>query len=257
MGEALLAGLLRSGRWRAQDILAIDIRPGRRRHLARAYGVRTSGRVADAQGAGTVVLAVKPQQMNVVLTQLAPHLRASQTVISIAAGVPLRTIEEYLVRIPVIRVMPNTPALVGEGASAIAAGRWARNGQVRLAEEIFSTVGRVSRVSEGAMDAVTAVSGSGPAYVFYVAEALEEAARALGLSAELARNLVKQTLLGSSRLLAHSDQDPRELRRRVTSPGGTTEAALEVLERRSLKRTFLKAVQAAQKRARQLAQRLL
>jgi pyrroline-5-carboxylate reductase len=173
---------------------------------------------------------------------------------AIAAGIPCAMIEKFLApNVPVIRVMPNTPALVGEGAAGIAAGLWAKPGHLKTAEQILGTVGKTVRVLEKDMDAVTAISGSGPAYVFYVAEAMKEAALSLGLSPQTADLLVRQTILGAGRLLSASAEEPQELRRRVTSPGGTTEAALKVMEEGQLKSLFAKALTRAAERSQELS----
>jgi len=190
-----------------------------------------------------------------VLGDIGPVLHPRQLVLSIAAGIPSGLIETFFTaHVPVVRVMPNTPALVGAGAAGVAAGRWAKPAHLKTAEQILSTVGLVVRVPEEAMDAVTAVSGSGPAYVFYVAEAMKEAALGLGLPPATADALVRQTILGAGRLLSSSAEEPQELRRRVTSPGGTTEAALGILEDGQLKSLFAKALTRAAERSKELSQ---
>ena len=207
-----------------------------------------------AREANIILLAVKPQHMAHVLKEIGPVVRTSQLVLSIAAGVPTSFIEKFLGRgVPVIRIMPNTPALIGAGAAAMARGRWAKAAHEKTVESIFATVGSVVTVTEKHMDAVTALSGSGPAYLFYLAEAMQEAGSRMGLASHVADGLVRQTLKGASLLLAQSHEEPKTLRQRVTSPGGTTEAALKVLEQLRVKPAITKAIGRAQRRARELA----
>jgi len=255
MGEALVAGLLRSGLWKPSQITVCDVRHDQLVRLQLRYKVRASADNRWAVRDSTIVLlAVKPQHMKHVLEELGPVLRQSQLVLSIAAGIPTRFIERFLADgVPVIRIMPNTPALVGLGAAALTRGRWATASHERIAEGILATVGTVVSVPERAMDAVTAVSGSGPAYVFYLAEAMTEAGRSLGLSPHIVDGLVRQTIKGAGELLAQSHEEAHTLRQRVTSPGGTTEAALKVLEKGKLKAIFLKALKRATERSRELS----
>jgi pyrroline-5-carboxylate reductase len=255
MGEALIAGLLRSGHWKPSQITVCDIRHDQLAHLQLRYKIRAS---ADnrwaAREADIILLAVKPQQITHVLEDVGPVIRSSQLVLSIAAGVPTAFMERQLAKgVPVVRIMPNTPALVGEGAAAVARGRWAKPVHETIARTIFETVGSVVSVSEKDLDAVTALSGSGPAYLFYLAEAMQEAGSRMGLAAHIADGLVRQTLRGAGQLLAQSHEEPRTLRQRVTSPGGTTEAAIKILEQTRVKASFTKAIQRAQRRARELA----
>jgi pyrroline-5-carboxylate reductase len=255
MGEALVAGLLRSGHWKPSQIIVCDIRPEQLARLQLKYKIRAS---ADNRWAvrdsDILLLAVKPQQMPHLLKEIGPVVRPAQLVLSIAAGVPTSFIEGSLGKgVPVIRIMPNTPALVGAGAAAIARGRWAKPAHEKLVHAIFSTVGAVVSVSEKDMDAVTALSGSGPAYLFYLAEAMQEAGGRMGLAPHVADGLVRQTLKGAGVLLAQSHEEPRTLRQRVTSPGGTTEAAVKVLDQTRVKTSIVKAIQRAQRRSRELA----
>ena len=255
MGEALVAGLLAAKRWPSSSVTVTDKRPEQLIRLKKKYrvGVAADNRTA-VKGKAVLVLAVKPQQMREVLTEIASVVSTKTLVLSIAAGIPCALIETFLKPgTPVVRVMPNTPALVGAGAAAIAGGRAAKASHLKVADSILSTVGTVVRVPESAMDAVTAVSGSGPAYVFYVAEAMIDAGVALGLSPTTAGALVRQTILGAGKLLSSSPEEPQELRRRVTSPGGTTQAALDVLEYGNLKALFSKALHRAAERSDQLS----
>ena len=201
-----------------------------------------------------VLLAVKPQHMMPVLEDVGPVIRSSQLILSIAAGITTRFIEKYLARgVPVIRIMPNTPALVGQGMAAIARGRFAKEPHERAARSIMETVGKVVTVSEKKMDAVTAVSGSGPAYVFYLAEAMRDAGVQLGLPWHVSDLLVRQTVKGAGALLAQSDEEARTLRQRVTSPGGTTESALKVMEKAGVRTIISKALARAAERSRELS----
>jgi pyrroline-5-carboxylate reductase len=254
MGEALVAGLIRSGHWKASQITVSDVRHDQLAQLQLRYKIRVSvdNRWA-AREADVILLAVKPQQMAHVLKEMGPVIRPAQLVLSIAAGVPTKFIESFLGKgVPVIRIMPNTPALVGAGAAALARGRWAKPAHEKTAQQIFETVGTVVTVSERHMDAVTALSGSGPAYVFYLAEAMQQAGSRMGLAPQIADGLIRQTLRGAGQLLAQSHEEPRTLRLRVTSPGGTTEAAVKILEKYGVKTAISKAIQRAERRSREL-----
>jgi pyrroline-5-carboxylate reductase len=253
MGEALLAGLLDSG-WDADAIAVAELDPDRRRALEAAFpGVRVVPAPAWAvPEADIVVVAVKPDDVVDVLESAAAALDDDALVLSIAAGVTLATLEAAVPDRPVVRAMPNTPALVRAGASAIAGGTRATDAHLDLAERVLGSVGVVVRVPEKHLDAVTGLSGSGPAYVFLVAEAMVEAGVLAGLPWDTARTLVNQTLLGSSRLLAEGEEHPGLLRAAVTSPGGTTAAGLAELERHGVRAALLDAVQAATERSRSL-----
>jgi pyrroline-5-carboxylate reductase len=195
--------------------------------------------------------------MKHVLEDLGPVIRQTQLVLSIAAGITTEFIQTFLAKgVPVIRVMPNTPALIGAGAAALARGRYAKESHEKTAQAIFETVGTAVAVSEKNMDAVTALSGSGPAYVFYLAEAMTEAGHRLGLAPHIVQGLVRQTIQGAGQLLAQSHEEAHTLRRRVTSPGGTTEAALQVLEKARVKSIFSKALQRASRRSQELSKGL-
>jgi pyrroline-5-carboxylate reductase len=255
MAEALVHGLRKTGVCEPAGITVTDVREDRLQYFRAAFGVAATGdnRVAVA-AADVVVLAVKPQVMGSVLREIAASLNKQALVISIAAGVPSRRIEEALGGTPaVVRVMPNTPALVGAGASAMAPGRWAGEEHLRWAGALMRAVGLVVPVDESDLDAVTAVSGSGPAYVFYLAEAMLEAARRLNLDEAKAQALVYATVEGAAKLLKESGVGPAALRERVTSPGGTTAAAVEVLNNRSVFDSVVEAIQAAAARAGELA----
>lgn len=248
MGEALLAGLLDAGFVAAGDARVVEIDADRRAELTDAHpDVEVSAEVAKA--AGTVV-AVKPA--GAVDAVAAAVAAGTDRILSIAAGVTLAALEAAAGDVPVVRSMPNTPALVGRGAAAVAAGTKAREADVAWAEEILGAVGIVVRVAEPLLDTVTGLSGSGPAYVFLVAEALVEAGVLNGLPRPEAEALARQTLLGAATLLSESGDDPARLRANVTSPGGTTAAGLRALEDRGVRAAILEAVTAATRRSREL-----
>ncbi len=253
MGEALLGGLLDAG-YEPDSIAVAEVDGDRRRELEdRFKGVRVvpSAAVAVAD-ADIVVVAVKPQIVTSVLEQAAASLAADTLIISIAAGVTIATVEAAAPGRPVVRAMPNTPALVRRAATAIAAGRHADATHLETAERVLGAVGVVVQVPEALLDAVTGLSGSGPAYVFLLAEALIEAGVLAGLPRPTADTLVRQTLLGSAELLASGDDPPETLRAAVTSPGGTTAAGLHALEQCGVRAAVLDAVRAATERSRQL-----
>jgi pyrroline-5-carboxylate reductase len=251
MGAALVSGLL-AARWGAADeLLVVEAVEGRRAELAAEYpGLGVTGDLAGVTPEGAVV-AVKPGDVEAACGALAAA--GTPRVLSIAAGVRLDRLEAWLPEgTAVVRAMPNTPALVGAGAAAIAGGRAAGADDLAWAEGILAAVGTVERVGEGLLDAVTGLSGSGPAYVFLVAEALVEAGVAVGLPRAVAEALTAQTLLGSARLLTESGERAEALRAAVTSPGGTTAAGLAALEKRAVRAAFLEAVEAATVRSREL-----
>lgn len=248
MGEALVGGLLAAGR-PAGTIAVVEPLAARRQVLESLFpGVVVSGEAVPGDG---IVLAVKPGA--VPTAARAAGGAGCRRVLSIAAGVTIEALEAELPSdTPVIRAMPNTPALVGAGAAAIAPGSSASDTDLAWAEDVLGAVGIVVRVAEPLLDAVTGLSGSGPAYVFLVAEALVEAGVLVGLPRDIATRLAVQTLLGSARLLAEGDQGPEALRAAVTSPGGTTAAGLAALEDRAVRAAFLAAVQAATARSHEL-----
>ncbi|MFW6059499.1 MAG: pyrroline-5-carboxylate reductase [Phycisphaeraceae bacterium] len=253
MAEAIARAALGRGVVQAEQVIAADPSEDRRALFA-AMGVAvTDDNAAAVSQSEQVVLAVKPQTLPKVAQTLGAALTAEHVVISIMAGVRLAKLGEalggHVQRL--VRVMPNTPMLVGRGMSAIALGPGAREGDDELAMQVLSAGGEAVRVDESAMDAVTAVSGSGPAYVFYLAEAMERAARELGLG-EHARTLVAQTLVGAAHLLAESEHEAAELRRRVASPGGTTEAALKYLDGADVSDAIVGAIKAAAARSEEL-----
>jgi pyrroline-5-carboxylate reductase len=255
IGEALLAGLLTSG-WRAPaEIVVTGRREARVDELTKRYGVvGTTSNAEAVRGAALVVIAVKPQDFEALLGEIGGLLAPEQTVLSVAAAIPTAAIENRIAPgVPVVRAMPNAPSTVHEGIAGLCAGAHAGDEQLALAEEALAHLGAVVRLPERAMDAVTAVSGSGPAYFALLAEAMIEAGILLGLSREVSTQLVVQTMLGTARLLRDEGMHPVELREAVTSPGGTTIQAIRELESAGVRAAFLNAIQAAMERSRQLA----
>jgi pyrroline-5-carboxylate reductase len=252
IGEALLAGLLSSG-W--TDIVATSRSEARVAELRERHGVEATTSNADAvRGAAVVVVAVKPQDIDALLASIRDAVSPEQTVLTVAAAIPTAYIEQRLPDgVPVVRAMPNAPSTVHEGMAGIAAGAHASDEQLAVADDVLSHLGRVVRVPESAMDAITAVSGSGPAYFALLAEAMIEAGILLGLSREVSTTLVVQTMLGTAKQLRDEGMHPVELREAVTSPGGTTIAAIRELEQAGVRAAFLNAIQAAMTRARELA----
>jgi pyrroline-5-carboxylate reductase len=254
-GEALITGVISSG-WREPgEIVATARHPERLQELSERHGIRTTLDNAEAvDGADIVVIGVKPQDIEGLLGEIAGSVTAEQTVLSIAAAIPTALIEGHLRDgVPVVRAMPNTPMTVHEGMAGIAAGAHAGEEHVARAEEVLSSVGRAVRVDEPYMDAVTAVSGSGPAYFALLAESMIEAGILLGLSREVSTDLVVQTMLGTAKMLRDERIHPVELREAVTSPGGTTIAAIRELEQAGVRAAFLNAIQAAMERSKELA----
>lgn len=252
IGESLLAGLVSSG-W--TDVVATSRREERVAELRERFGVEaTTSNTRAIAGAHVVVLAVKPQDFEALLGEIAPSLSDDQTVLSVAAAIPTSQIESRLAAgVPVVRAMPNAPSTVHEGIAGLCAGAHARDEHLELAESVLTHLGRVVRLPESAMDAVTAVSGSGPAYFALLAEAMIEAGILLGLAREISTRLVVQTMLGTAKQLRDEKIHPVELREAVTSPGGTTIAAIRELERAGVRAAFLNAIQAAMDRSRELA----
>ncbi|GAA5144834.1 pyrroline-5-carboxylate reductase [Nocardioides marinquilinus] len=254
MGETLLSGLVRAGR-RVDELLIGEKRAERARELEERYGVAVVSNRDAAAKAETLALVVKPQDMAEVLEEIAPSLRAGQLLVSLAAGITTSFIES---RVPdgvaVVRVMPNTPALVDEGMAAISPGSHCDESHLAEAESLLGSVGRVLRIPERQQDAVTAISGSGPAYIFFVVESMIEAGVHLGLPRTTASDLVIQTLFGSAKMLRETGTHPTVLREQVTSPGGTTASALRELEVHRVRAAFLAAMEAARDRSRQLAE---
>jgi len=256
MAEALVRGILRAGLLLPDAITTSDVVPDRLRLFREQFGVATdTDNAAIATKADLVLLAVKPQVMGEVLQGMAPAVE-KQLVISIAAGIPTYFIEARFPRpVRVVRVMPNTPALVLEGASALCAGAHATAEDLAMAQAIFQAVGRAVVLEESALDAVTGLSGSGPAYVFVIIEALADAGVRVGLSRDVAQLLAAQTVLGSARMVLETGAHPAVLKDMVASPGGTTIAGLHALESGALRAALLDAVRAATERSRELGRK--
>ena len=252
IGEALLSGLLR-GSARPGDILMVEHYPERIRYLSERYRVRVVDIAEAVQGCPTILIAVKPQDIDPLLRQLADLVTDEHLIVSVAAGITTARIERGLPAGPaVVRCMPNTPALVDEAMTAISAGSRATQAHLQRADELLSAVGRVVRVPESQLDAVTALSGSGPAYFFFLVEAMIDAGILLGLPRALAAELIVQTLVGSAVMLRDSGEHPVQLREAVTSPAGTTISAIRELENHGVRAAFLAAIEAARNRSAEL-----
>jgi pyrroline-5-carboxylate reductase len=255
IGESLISGLLSSGWREPAEVAATTRRAERVAELRERHGIEATLSNHDAAaGAALIVIAVKPQDIEALLGEIGTLVLPEQTVLSIAAAIPTARIEQRLSEgVPVVRAMPNTPSTVHEGIAGLCAGAHAGEEHLDLAEEALSHLGAVVRVPEQALDAITAVSGSGPAYFALLAEAMIEAGILLGLSREISTQLVVQTMLGTAKQLRDEKLHPVELREMVTSPGGTTIAAIRELEMAGVRAAFLNAIQAAMVRARELA----
>jgi pyrroline-5-carboxylate reductase len=252
MGEALLSGLLRAGR-PPSDVAVVVRRAERGEELREAYGVPVLTAEEAAKDASTLVITVKPQDMARMLDEIAPFVSASQLVISVAAGITTSFIERrFPVEVPVVRVMSNTPVLVDEAMSVISAGSYASEPHLRRAEELLRPVGKVLRIPESQQDAATALSGSGPAYVYYLVEAMVDAGILLGMPRGTALEMVIQAVYGAATMLKDSGEHPVILREAVTSPGGTTISAIRELEKHGVRAAFLAAIEAARDRGREL-----
>ncbi len=253
MGETLLSAILDSGHPVA-DLVISEKRDDRAAELRQKYGVEVSGNAEAVAGAGTVLIVVKPQDVPSLLAEIAANVEPSATVVSLAAGIRTDTLESALPDgVAVVRAMPNTPALVGEGMFGISAGAACSDEQLAAVSHLLESGGKVVVVDESQQDAVTAVSGSGPAYVFYLAEAMISGGIEAGLDEATARTLAAQTLVGASKLLAESDETADELRRRVTSPNGTTAAAIAMFDDHGVKDALTAGVLAAAIRSAELS----
>lgn len=255
MGEALIAGVVSgAGADSAPTIAVVEPADGRRAALTAAYEVTATDDIAAVAGADIVVIAVKPDQVRAVCDAMRVHVSDGALIVSVAAGISTATLEDHLPDgTAVVRVMPNTPAFVGQGVSAMSAGRHARAEHLDRAEAILRNVGLVVRVPEDKQDAVTAVSGSGPAYVFYLVEAMIEAGVNLGLTRDLSRTLAVQTALGAATLMSSSGEHPVVLRENVMSPGGTTAAAIRQLEAHGVRGAVYAALEACARRSAELS----
>jgi pyrroline-5-carboxylate reductase len=252
MGEALISGLLRAGR-APSGVIAVVRRPERAQQLRDAYGIATAGTAEAAKSADTLIITVKPQDMLPMLDEIAPHVPADKLVISVAAGITTAVIERRLgVDVPVVRVMSNTPVLVDEAMSVISPGAFARPEHLARTAELLRPVGKVLRIPESQQDAATALSGSGPAYVYFLVEAMVDAGILLGMPRGTAMEMVTQAVFGAATMLRETGEHPVTLREAVTSPGGTTIAAIRELEVHAVRAAFLAAIEAARDRGREL-----
>ena len=256
MAEALIKGMLTAGLVKPEQIWGSDPRQSRCQQLKQQYGINmTTHNIDVVRRASIIMLSVKPQVLLGVMDEVAAYLKPKSLCVSIAAGVPLQVLESHLPKgTRVVRVMPNTPALVGAGATAIAAGSTATEDDVKLTQQIFGAVGFTVVLEEDQLDAVTGLSGSGPAYMFLVIEALSDAGVKVGLSRYNALALAAHTVLGSAKLLLETGQHPGHLKDMVTSPGGTAIAGLHTLEAGGLRTTLINAVEAATRRSRELGE---
>lgn len=255
MGSIIAQGLISQEIISGKDITVTDIDAERRKILSSSMGLQVSDKNKDTvKNADVIILAVKPQNMAQTLKEIAPTINKSKIVISIAAGITTALVESNLAKgIRVIRVMPNTPALVSAGATAVTKGANATDEDIKLARTIFDAVGITVEVDEKLMDAVTGLSGSGPAYFFVIIEALSDAGVLMGLPRNLALKLAAQTMLGAATLCLQEGNHPAQLKDMVTSPGGTTATGLQALEEGKIRATLLAAVEAATKRSKELA----
>jgi pyrroline-5-carboxylate reductase len=252
MGEALTSGMLRAG-MSPSGVVAAVRRCDRAAQLRDAYGIEVLSAAAAAGRAQTLLITVKPQDMAALLDEIAPQVSADKLVISVAAGIPTAFIEQRLAAdVPVVRVMSNTPVLVDEAMSVISPGTHASEEHLRRAEELLTPVGKVLRIPESQQDAATALSGSGPAYVYFLVEAMVDAGILLGMPRATALEMVKQAVFGAATMLRDSGEHPVILREAVTSPAGTTISAIRELERHGVRAAFLAAIEAARDRGREL-----
>jgi pyrroline-5-carboxylate reductase len=253
MGEALLSGLLRSGVVQPTEIVAAARRSERAQQLRDAYGIEVMTAAEAAAKAQTLVITVKPQDMSVLLDEISSAVTHGKLIVSVAAGITTAFIGRRLAGdVPVVRVMSNTPVLVDEAMSVISAGQYATDEHLRLAEELLRPVGKVLRIPESQQDAATALSGSGPAYVYFLVEAMVDAGILLGMPRANALEMVKQAVFGAATMLRDSGEHPVLLREAVTSPGGTTINAIRELERHGVRAAVLAAIEAARDRGREL-----
>lgn len=255
MAEALMAGFIKAGLVTPEKLIASDVNEHRINHLQEKFEIQiTHDNTAVVEGADIIVLAVKPFVLGNVLENVGGKIRQEQIVISIAAGISTLYIEKLLMDgVPVVRVMPNTPALVGEGATAVCCGKWAGEKHRELALELFGAVGRAVPVSENLMDAVTGLSGSGPAYMYVIAEALSDAGVRMGLPRDKAQTLAAQTMLGAAKMILETNRHPGMLKDMVTTPAGTAIEGLLALEEGGLRIALGRAVERACQRSRQLS----
>jgi len=253
MAEALIKGLLNAGLVEPDHLAVAEINEVRREYIGKQYqiGVTDDAKMV-ARSVDVLFLTIKPQVIQLVLAQIGPVVPAQTTVISVAAGITLTTLQEKMPGVPIVRVMPNTPVAVGEGMAAYALGEYADASAGQLAGLIFSSVGKAVAVEEGAMDAITGLSGSGPAYAFLMIDALADAGVRVGLSRQVAIQSAAQTLLGAAKMVLETGEHPARLRDMVTSPAGTTIAGVHVLEQGGVRGALMDAVVAATQRSKEM-----
>jgi pyrroline-5-carboxylate reductase len=253
IGEVMLSGLVKAG-WPVERLIATARRPERAEELRQRYGLGVLDNITAVARADVLAITVKPQDAAALLAEIGPSIPAEKLVISLCAGLPTSFFTKFLAEgTPVVRVMTNTPALVDEAMTAISAGAHANAGHLALAEEMFKPLGRTIRLPESQQDAVTALSGSGPAYFYYLVEAMTDAGILLGLPRQVAHDLIVQTAIGAAIMLRDSGEHPVTLREAVTSPAGTTISAIRELENHGVRAALLAALEAARDRAREIA----
>jgi pyrroline-5-carboxylate reductase len=254
MTEALVAGLLTSSVTESKHLYATDVLPARREHMRARYGIRVSEDNREAAQCGDIlVLSIEPQDVDDVLDEIRPSLREDALVVSVAAGYPIARVSAHVKPgMRIVRAMPNTPSTIRAGVTALAFGSNVSDAQRAIAQSLFEAVGKVVVVDEALMDAVTGLSGSGPAYIYVLIEALADGGVRMGLTRPVAELLAAQTVLGSARMLLESGESPGRLKDRITSPAGTTIAGIEQLEERQFRATLMSAVESATNRSREL-----
>lgn len=254
MTEALVAGIVKGGVARADELFVTDILPERRAHMERRYKIHVGKDNSEAAAWGhIVILSVEPQILDQVLDEISPSMHADSLVISVAAGYPIGRVAARLKSVKqIVRAMPNTPSTVLEGVTALSLGSDVSDSDAEVAQTIFRSVGKVVAVEERLMDAVTGLSGSGPAYVYLMIEALADGGVKMGLSRQVAELLAAQTLVGAAKMIMETGEHPGQLKDRVASPGGTTIAGIHALEQGNLRATLMNAVEAAVKRSKEL-----
>ncbi len=253
IGEAVISGLLRSG-WPVDRLVATERWPERADELTERYGIRMLSNADAVAAAEVILISVKPQDAGILMAEIGPIMPADKLVVSLCAGLPISFFEKFLpTGTPVVRVMTNTPAVVEQAMTAISAGPHATGEHLAIAEEMFAPLGRTIRLPESQQDAVTALSGSGPAYFFFLVEAMTDAGILLGLPRQVAHDLIVQTAIGSAIMLRDSGEHPVKLREAVTSPAGTTISAIRELENHGVRAALLAALEAARDRAREIA----
>lgn len=253
MAESLISGLIESKISDKKSLTATDIRSERLKIISKKFKIAVStNNIAPIKSSDIIIIAVKPKQIDNLLLEIKDNIKQNQLVISIATGITTKHINNYLPNVPVIRIMPNTPALVGEGVYVLCKGKYARRNHLDTVVKMLYSIGTVMVESEKMMNAVTAISGSGPAYVFYLAESMIKTAKELGFNNKKAEILVNNTICGAGKMLKTLSESPEILRNKVTSPGGTTECAIKYFEKNNFSEIINKAINLAKKRAQEL-----